>query len=191
MTVSVHPAAIECHEGMVCDPGWADLTRRAVKRVDQVETRWAHRPYTVLLVTGVVVDVIEAPPHIAEALLRHLHLTGRSVIAVETGGRVQLLLGSGPAIDQARTAEWARSGVLFHQRGSWIVLPPSIIDGARTRWLRPPKRPDSVLPPAPEPVLSLLDQTCPPRPSPARGVVCMSPHLYPPRPPQSSRGGHR
>lgn len=148
MTTTIHPAPIGCHEGALCAPGWTDLARYAVTTVNQATQRWAHRPYTVLLVTGVVVDVIDAPPHIADALLHHLHLTGRSVVAARVADRVLLLLATGPSIEPERAANWSRAGVLFHQRGSWIVLPPSVINGVRTRWLRHPSRRDPV-PPAP------------------------------------------
>lgn len=158
---------------MICDPGWADLSRYVLTSRGEVETRWMHRPYTVLLITGLVVDVVDAPPRIADVLLRHLHMAGRSVAAAEVGGRVLLLFAAGPAVDPARAADWSRMGVLFHQRGSWTALPPSIVDGVRTRWQRPLDRRDLALPSA-DSSLDLLDHLCPPPPPPIRGMVCMT-----------------
>lgn len=162
---AVHPAPVGCHDGAVCAPGWADLTRYALANSDQVRQRWAHRPYTVLLVTGAVVDVLDAPPPVGDALLQHLRGTGRSGMAAHVAGRTLLFLAAGPPVDHDTLDRWRRTGVLLHQRGSWVAVPPSVIGGSPARWT-PRRRRTGVgpLPPLAA-LLPVLDRRRPrPRP---------------------------
>lgn len=173
VTASVHPAPVGCHEGAICPAGWADLTSYALRDVDQVALRWSHRPYTVLLVTGVTADVLELPAAVGEMLLRHLRLTGQPAVAAHSAGRVLVFAAASRPVDPDRAGAWLRVGVVFHQRRSWVVLPPSVVDGVRTRWASRLPRTGRIPLPEADPLLPLLDRSCPPPPRPARGVVAM------------------
>lgn len=188
MTDAMHPAPIPCHEGSIYAGGWPDLTRYALTRTGHVTTRWAHRPYAILVVTGVAVDVAEAPTRVAEPLLHHLRMTGRPVLAARTGGRVLVFLTAGQPVHPDRAAHWTRQQVLLHQRGSWVVLPLSITEDGRVRWISKPPRAGPIPLPAADAALPVLDQLCPPPPPPARGVVSMpAPHVHTPKAPGERR----
>lgn len=173
VTRSVHPAPIGCHDAMVCAAGWTDLTRYALANAEQVTQRWAHRPYTVLVVTGVVADIIDSPTAIGAVLLGRLRMTGRPVMAAHGAGRLLVFVAAGRLVDPDRAGEWARAGVVFHQRRSWVALPPSVVDGRPTRWAHRLPRTGRIALPDVDLLLPVLDQLKPPAPPPARGVVSM------------------
>lgn len=164
-----------CHEGMACAGGWPDLTRYALTTAADVTSRWTHRPYAVLVVTGVVCDVVDAPASVADRLVHHLHRTGRPALAARVDGRALVFLAAGRAVDTDRALTWARHGVVFHQRNSWVALPPSIVGGDHARWITKPRRTGPPPLPTADAVLPVLDRLCPPPPRPARGVVPMRP----------------
>lgn len=153
----LHPAPVGCHDGAVCAPGQADLARYTVRDAAEVATRWAFRPYTVLVVTGLVVDALDLPAPLGERLLTAMTALRSPTVATVGGGRTSVFLAAGPAVDPSRAAGWNRAGVVCHQRGSWTVAAPSVVDGRPVSWAPHPPWPSRQLPDADE-VLPLLDQ---------------------------------
>lgn len=191
VTGSVHPAPIGCHEGAICAAGWADLATYALPTVDRVEVRWSYRPYTILLVTGLVADALDAPAAVAGALLEHLRMIDQPVLAAHGAGRVLVFVAAGRPVDPDRAGNWARTGVVFHQHRSWVALPPSVVDGTQVRWTHRLPRTGPLPLPDVGPLLPLVDRFCPPPPRPARGVVSMPALTLPHHGAPLARRGHQ
>jgi hypothetical protein len=95
----------------------------AVRDVDQVEQWWADRPYSVLVVTGSVVDAIEVSALVGRrvcALLRENDLV--APVAATATGRWWFAVKPGEAL---RPELASRPDVMLHSRGGWVAAPPS------------------------------------------------------------------
>ena len=154
---SVHPAPVGCHDGALCPPTGLDLTAHAVTGSDDIEPRWTHRPYTLLALTGLGVDVADAPPSVARVMVDQLRRRRVPILSAAVDGRGLIFVTTGAVIDPERRHRWARHGILYHQRNSWVALPPSIIDGRPSRWQSRPPLHQPSLTPAKE-ITGLLDQ---------------------------------
>jgi hypothetical protein len=114
------------------------------RRLDRI---WAEDPYTLLLPTGAVATVIDAPHPIARAAAARLLRDGQAApIAVAVRGRLQLF--AGPAPDNViPQQEVSGAGVLLHGPGSWVAHPPSTLRTGPVRWVRTPTDVGWTLPP--------------------------------------------
>lgn len=102
---------------------------------------WSQQPYSVLLVCGRGVDVLELP-HRVFGLLPAPEVPQVPLAATAAPPRRWLLFtatGSG-----ALSGELASVGVRLHTAGSWVALPPTTVEFlAPQRWLDPPQSPST------------------------------------------------
>jgi len=118
-------------------PQDTDLAVYALCHEEAVVDAWSRHPYSILIPTGIVCDVVEVPDSAAARLLpalRRAHLVGpiarhqsQRFIFTTTGSRLDV------------TDPWfGHNRVIPHGRGSWVTMPPSLLDGRRVEWLIPP-----------------------------------------------------
>lgn len=124
-----------CHPALL---NWADAATRDLTRV---AAWWRDHPYTVLLPTGRAFDVVEVPAHLGTMVARGT-LRGpghrrrwHGPVAVSGTGRWMLLVRPGEAL---RPELDHQTGVLLHQRDSWVPAPPTREIVGRVRWEVPP-----------------------------------------------------
>jgi hypothetical protein len=111
---------------------------------------WIRSPATILLVTGLGIDVVEVD-------LRTVGLDAAMLARLSSAGPVALLdvvlprllipvaapVFSDLAVNAAATGGFARrtgvAGVGLHGAGSWVALPPARLRGGTTRWVTSPR----------------------------------------------------
>lgn len=98
---------------------------------------WSDLPHSVLLPTGVVCDVVEAPHEMGAEVWAALSAT-REPMPVATLPDRRWLFFAAPDLDPDLHDVLSRAGALHHGRGSWVPLPPSRLAGGMARWARPP-----------------------------------------------------
>lgn len=96
---------------------------------------WAHIPYRVGLATGIVFDVIEAPPELGTAA--HDRLLLSVATAMTTDHRWLFIVTPGTALPQTL----ADAGVARHGAGGSVMAPPGITPGRPPYWLVEPRVP--------------------------------------------------
>jgi hypothetical protein len=129
-TVGLHPRFV--HSGGVP----ADVARVALTDPDLAREAWRDTASAVLLATGVVFDVLEAPAWLAAAAGRRVLLgpvaltpTGRWMYLIRPGARLRPELAGLP-------------DVVLHGEGSWIPAPPTVTPQGRVRWVVSPDEVD-------------------------------------------------
>jgi hypothetical protein len=106
------------------------------------------RPHAVILPTGVVCDVVDAPAAVGRRITRALIRAGHTAPVALLAERWLVFVAPGTAGDVAGVEAAAALGALVHTWGSWVMLPPSKIgDRSRCQWLRPPWRTRWCMPP--------------------------------------------
>lgn len=116
--------------------GHGDTATRAAGSRQELAA-WPARPYTLLLLTGSVVDVLELPAR-AESAAAAMTASPHSVPAARLPTGRWLLFGApGEVSDDAAAAARAR-GVLHHGSGWHVPLPPSRLAQGRVRWVARP-----------------------------------------------------
>lgn len=98
----------------------------------QVSNWWSGLPYSVLLATGTVLDVIEMPAWMGGRVARTLRSIGVvAPLAATPIGRwwFPVSLG-GPALAD----RVASAGVVLHGVGSWVIAPPSECADGLVHW---------------------------------------------------------
>lgn len=125
-TVGCHPA-LDGWEGA----GTAGLAR--------IAGWWQHRPYSVLLATGVAFDVLDVAAGLGSRALGAARLGALSVgpVAVTPTGRWMFLVRTG---DPLRPELDGCLDVVHHGRGSWIPAPPNRTPQGRVRWAVSPEQ---------------------------------------------------
>ena len=113
-TIAIHPAVDQ----------WEDA---ASANSSDVDGWWRDTPYSVLLATGDIFDVIEVPAQLGAAI----KASGTGPIAVSPTGRWMFLVAPGTAL---RPELGGRLDVVLHGPGSWIPAPPTRTPGGRIRW---------------------------------------------------------
>jgi Bifunctional DNA primase/polymerase, N-terminal len=116
-----------------------------------IESWWQARPEAnVILVTGRVFDVLDAPATAGSAALGRMAEAGTEVGPVACLGQDRMLFFVMTRGSPADEDEWWTSGLdcepesvtpglRWHCRDSYVLAPPSACaDGAAARWLRPP-----------------------------------------------------
>lgn len=115
-----------------------------------VAARWDQRPYTVLLPTGEVCDVLELRGSAARRVRTVLAAHGRlGPVAASEDETVLLFTAVAHALDPRLTDDLARAGVLHHGKGSWVPLPASHLASGPMRWIHSPSAAGWRLPPLP------------------------------------------
>ncbi len=100
--------------------------------------RW-RRPHAVILPTGVVCDVIDAPAGVGRRFTNALVHAGHAAPVAVLAERWLVFVAPGTGNDIAAVEAAAAVGALLHTWGSWVMLPPSKIgDRSLCQWLRPP-----------------------------------------------------
>jgi hypothetical protein len=99
----------------------------------QVSRWWACAPYSVLLATGGVLDVLEVPSWMGRRMAATLRSVGLvAPLAATPSGRWWFpVTGGGP---DRLPAVLADAGVVRHGRGSWVVAPPSECADGLVHW---------------------------------------------------------
>ncbi|WP_097320097.1 bifunctional DNA primase/polymerase [Paractinoplanes atraurantiacus] len=147
---------------MACHPALESWEDSASADPAQVQSWWRHRPYSVLLATGRLFDVLEVPAALGLRVLGTARLhTGvlgvqradaRGPVAVTAAGRWMFLVRAGvplrPELDH-------RLDVVRHGAGSWVPAAPTRMIEGPVRWAVPPEQAQWWLPDA-EVVQSLL-----------------------------------
>lgn len=100
---------------------------------DVVEAWWSEQPYSVLVATGSVVDVIEVSALVGRRLWERLGNMSAPV-GVSPTGRWWFAVAPCEAL---RPELAARGDVSLHGRGSWIVAPPTRLPDGTVRWRVP------------------------------------------------------
>ncbi|AOS61137.1 bifunctional DNA primase/polymerase [Actinoalloteichus hymeniacidonis] len=109
---------------------------------------WAARPYSLLLATGLGIDVIEVDAELGRAVAGALRRTGRLVPTLATpDGRWLFLVESGAPM-HSELAE--REGILLHAADSWVPLAPSPLTHGVVHWRVKPETCDWNLLPSDE-----------------------------------------
>ena len=111
-----------------CHPATDHWEKLAASDLSEVERWWADAPYSVLLATGYLFDVIEAPARLAVPAIRRCTV---GPVAVTPDGRWMFLVAPG---DSLRPEFAAHLDVVLHGPGSWVPAPPTRTPLGRVRW---------------------------------------------------------
>ncbi|APU12374.1 MULTISPECIES: bifunctional DNA primase/polymerase [Actinoalloteichus] len=107
---------------------------------------WAARPYSLLLATGLGIDVIEVDAALGRPVAGALRRAGLLVPTLATpDGRWLFLVASGAPLN-LELAE--REGVVLHAKGSWVPLAPSPVVHGVVHWRVKPETCDWTLLPS-------------------------------------------
>ncbi|MBV9315076.1 MAG: bifunctional DNA primase/polymerase [Pseudonocardia sp.] len=125
-------------------PAVADGLAAASRDPCTVARWWSELPYSVLVATGSVVDVIEVSALVGRRLCVLLKETGMlTPVAATPTGRWWFAVRAGEAL---RPELASRSDVLLHGRGSWVAAPPSESAQGIVHWRIPPSAHDGCPP---------------------------------------------
>jgi Bifunctional DNA primase/polymerase, N-terminal len=117
---------VSCHPAM---DHWENV---ASSDLSDVLAWWADVPYSVLLATGHLFDVIETPARMGFPAVRK-GMVGP--VAVTPAGRWMFFVEPG---DGLRPEFAAHLDVVMHSYGSWVPAPPTRTPQGRIRWAVPP-----------------------------------------------------
>jgi hypothetical protein len=113
-------------------PVHQDWQERIGTKPEQVATWWTGRPYSVLLATGVTLDAIEVPGHLGRGAARVLRAVGLPVPIIATpDDRWTFLVRAGKELARPLAET---DGVVLHQAGSWVPLPPTPVEHGVVHW---------------------------------------------------------
>ncbi|HEY2793479.1 MAG TPA: bifunctional DNA primase/polymerase [Micromonosporaceae bacterium] len=125
-TFACHPVAQQWDAAATVDP-------------ESINEQWKRSPYSVLLPTGSVFDVVEVPSYLG--VLAEQHVRG-PIVATPTGQYYYLVRPG-----QTLSPELARHhDVVLHQQGSWIPAPPMRAPEGPVRWVVSPSEVEWRLP---------------------------------------------
>ncbi|WP_051581550.1 bifunctional DNA primase/polymerase [Pseudonocardia acaciae] len=117
-------------------PALADGAAGATLDLDAIESWWSARPYSVLLATGVTVDVIEVSALVGRRVCGQLREAEQVIpVAATPTGRWWFAVRAGEAL---RPELASRPDVVLHSRGSWVAAPPSEGPQGVVHWRVPP-----------------------------------------------------
>jgi hypothetical protein len=135
---ALHPTLAEA-TGSATTRCQVSATQAATRDIAAVAARWGRWPYTVLLATGYVADVVEFHESIARPVLAVLaEYEQLGPVATVPDGRVLLFTSVASPADAELVSELVAAGALHHGRGSWVPLPPSRIAAGVVTWSEPP-----------------------------------------------------
>jgi hypothetical protein len=118
---------------------------------------WAVYPHTLILPTGLGVDVLDVAGALGLAAWQQLSYGGLRVPAARLPtGRLLLFVAAGHDATADLPAEFpAGAGLVYHRRGSYVIAPPSRLQHGQISWIRAPWV-DGWTPPDPRPVLEAI-----------------------------------
>lgn len=144
LSAGMHPADVEQNiVAPLIAP--ANLADYALTRRKEVVSKWSRHGYAVLVPTGISCDAIEVPHYRVKKLLEGQHDWGP---IAHVGNSAYIFVTPTTSLTDSEIAELAATQILVHSRGSWVAIPPSIIDGLETTWTVPPGSVDWKLPAA-------------------------------------------
>jgi hypothetical protein len=111
-----------------CHPAVDHWERVASNDSEDIDRWWSEGPFSVLLATGHMFDVIEVPAHLGAAAARSTTL---GPVAVSPAGRWMFLVEPG---DSLRPELAARLDIVQHGPGSWVPAPPTRTPSGHIRW---------------------------------------------------------
>jgi bifunctional DNA primase/polymerase-like protein len=127
----------------------------ATSDVATVEAWWSERPYSVLLATGLTVDVLEVSALVGRRVCTQLREVGMVVpVAATPTGRWWFAMQAGEAL---RPELASRPDVALHGRGAWVAAPPSEGPQGVVHWRVPPMTCDWQLPAASDLQVAVLE----------------------------------
>jgi hypothetical protein len=99
---------------------WLELVGTAPK---EVASLWTGRPYSLLLATGFMLDVLDVPADLGRRTATELRAIGlvAPIAATPTGRWLFPVVSGDPLCAELND----HSEVVLHGRGSWVPLPPS------------------------------------------------------------------
>ncbi|WP_130511351.1 bifunctional DNA primase/polymerase [Krasilnikovia cinnamomea] len=126
---------------MGCHPALESWEDDASTDRARVSDWWRHRPYTVLLATGVSFDVVDVPAALGlralgaarlhAGVLGLEHADGRGPVAVTPAGRWMFFVRPGTPL---RPELDACLDIVRHGRGSWVPAAPSRMPEGPVHW---------------------------------------------------------
>ena len=109
-----------------------DWATRASTDHDQISDWWAGLPYSILLPTGLTLDLIEVPASVGRRAATVLRSDSHAVpIAAAPTGEWLFPVPSGEPL---RPDLAGRAGIVLHGRGSYFVAPPSSFPHGSVHW---------------------------------------------------------
>lgn len=113
-------------------PVLEDWAREATTDRGQVAAWWSGLPYSILLPTGLALDVIEVPASVGRRAAAVLRSIGVPVpIAATPTGEWLFPVRSGEPL---RPDLAGRGGMVLHGRGSFVAVPPSTFPQGSVHW---------------------------------------------------------
>ncbi len=108
------------HGSVPVHPDWTQLAGCGPERVAEL---WSGHPFSVLLATGMGVDVLDLPAELGRATAIGLRVVGVGVpVAATPSGRWLLPVLGGGALHRELDDH---PDVVLHAEGDWVLLPPS------------------------------------------------------------------
>lgn len=89
---------------------------------------WQDEPHPILLATGLIIDVLEAHEPLDSEQLRQVGPRG-PVATLPNGHRLYFLRTSRPPVNGSQIR-----GGRYHGAGSWVPLPPTLVDQQPVAW---------------------------------------------------------
>jgi hypothetical protein len=124
---------------VACHPAEESWESGATTHRHTIAERWDRRPYSVLLATGDVFDVLEVPDYLGALA------TTSGPAAIAPGGRWMFFVRAGATL---RPELAGQHEIVLHSRGSWVPAPPVRMPHGRVRWTVAPHETGWRLPPA-------------------------------------------
>lgn len=115
------------------------VVQASTRDLHAVARRWRSGPYSVLLPTGQISDVVE----LRASTARRVRALGAGrerlgPVATLPDGRMLLFAAVADASEADLAARLASAGALHHTHGSWVPLPPSQLASGPVGWIRSP-----------------------------------------------------
>jgi hypothetical protein len=119
-------------------PGWDSVpaitggVAHATTDQAQVSLWWSRSPFSVLVATGTTLDVVEMPAEIGRRVASTLRRFGvLAPLAATPAGRWWFPVTPGAALHPELAA---RTEVVLHGRGSFVMAPPSEVEDGLVHW---------------------------------------------------------
>lgn len=123
-------------------PGWDSVpavaggVASASTDPTQVSLWWSRSPFSVLVATGTKLDVVEMPANLGRRVASTLRRFGVvATLAATPSGRWWFPVTPGAPLHPELAA---RTEVVLHGKGSWVMAPPSEMEDGLVHWRVPP-----------------------------------------------------
>ncbi len=117
---------------VACHPALDQWLGAGSHRQTDIDDWWSAQPFSVLLTTGTVFDVIEVPATVGAAAAAR---TPPGPIAITPTGRWMFFVAAGETLSPDFDDHY---DVVAHSHGSWVPAPPTRTPHGRLHWHTPP-----------------------------------------------------